>query len=78
MHVSCHSLSNCTCTGSHLALYVLCKKWCLNLNTDTFYILSLTFMSPDKEFSHECEAKDVFINNLNLAAIFLCKGSMAL
>ena len=34
-------------------------KWRLNLNNNTWYILSLTFMSEDKGISHECEAKDV-------------------
>ena len=34
-------------------------KWRVNLNNNTWYILSLTFMFQDKGFSHECEAKYV-------------------
>ena len=34
-------------------------KWRLNLNNNTWYILSPSFMFQDKGNSHECEAKDV-------------------
>ena len=35
------------------------NKWRLNLNTNTLFVLSLTFMFQDKEILHECETKDV-------------------
>ena len=46
-------------------------KWRLNLNNNTWYILSLTFM----KFSHECEAKDVWVLLFKFRR-HLDKGSM--